>query len=225
MAKDKTKQQVQQKGASISWFWSELSSPLPSSKQRSWMQWMPPEKLGAKTQEIRLLAYALCTYAVKEVFDISIRGIDWKTGKNGRPYLSPYPEIDINLSHSGSVVACGVGMNEVGVDVQKMAKKPSDALIRRICTPDEQRWIEENYLCRAERFTQLWALKESYLKCTGNGLSESMNTFTCYVSQHGIVSDVEERYNFHIYQLKPDYYAALCTEGKVVSEPKYVDLC
>ena len=87
-------------------------------------------------------------------------------GPNGKPYLINGNGVCFSLSHSGRVVVCAVADFEVGIDIEPISViRP--AVLRRCFTPGEQRWIAND----PHRFTQLWTMKEAYMKLTGTGLS------------------------------------------------------
>lgn len=95
----------------------------------------------------------------------------------GKPYLKDYPEIFFNLSHSGDYVCCAVGDEPVGVDIQKHVPVKA-GLSERFFTEDENRQLKE--LVGEEReqlFFRMWSIKESYIKFTGQGMKQGIDTF------------------------------------------------
>lgn len=87
----------------------------------------------------------------------------------GKPYFSG-GTWHFNLSHSGNFVAVALDQAPVGIDLQIM-KKPSSALIQRVCSKEEQVWLsnlEEKSLISG--FSILWSGKESILKQKGCGV-------------------------------------------------------
>lgn len=98
-------------------------------------------------------------------------------GADGKPGFRDYPEIGFNLSHSGHYVACGLGTQPVGLDIQKMGL-PNLKLARRFFASSEADWL---FALPAEKqtcgFYDLWALKEAYMKYTGKGFNLPMRAF------------------------------------------------
>lgn len=107
-----------------------------------------------------------------------------EAGAAGKPWLVDYPEICFNLSHSGDYVVCALGSDSVGVDIQKMAQ-PKLRLARRFFTQSEADWLfalpEEK---RKQGFYDLWALKEAYMKYTGQGFNLPLNAFVIKMEDH-----------------------------------------
>ena len=95
----------------------------------------------------------------------------------GKPYLVDYPGVFFNISHSGNRVMCTVADRPVGCDVEYIEtnKKTTDKIARRFFSEAEQR-----YLCESSTsaFYDIWTLKESFLKCTGEGLYRDMSSFS-----------------------------------------------
>lgn len=93
-------------------------------------------------------------------------------GEYGKPYLADYPQIRFSLSHSGSMVMCGVANSPIGCDIQCLPSHPehNDSVAKRFFTPNEQRRIASSITPERE-FVRLWTLKESYVKYLGTGIS------------------------------------------------------
>lgn len=104
----------------------------------------------------------------------------WKVvrGECGKPYLTGTPvPLFFNLSHSGDYVVCAIGDREMGVDIQKLGQGKLE-VARRFFHPEEIRELEK-WTGREQRdlFYRFWAIKESFLKYTGQGLSASLSAF------------------------------------------------
>lgn len=114
-------------------------------------------------------------------------GIDYKNEsiiKTGfsKPVFSD-SRVHFNLSHSGERVMCIMSEFPVGCDVEK--KHPVNLRIaKRFFAEDEYRAIEscETQEAREDMFFRLWTLKESFMKCTGLGLSLPLNGFSISVN-------------------------------------------
>lgn len=100
-------------------------------------------------------------------------GIDYENagivfGENGKPYIKDN-EIFYNLSHSGSFVCCAVSDSEIGIDAENI-KRANLKISEKIFTKSEINRLEEAKN-KEKEFIRLWALKESYMKYSGSGLS------------------------------------------------------
>ena len=93
--------------------------------------------------------------------------------------LAP-PGLRFNLAHTRGLVACATGIGvDVGIDVERLGHgvNPLEIAARNF-SPDEFRALQT---CRGDeqpaRFTELWTLKEAYIKAVGEGLSHPLDTF------------------------------------------------
>ena len=90
----------------------------------------------------------------------------------GKPFFPSRPDIQFNMSHCREAVACAVDVEPVGVDVEAVVKKIDDALLREVLNDEEiaQVLAAES---REEEFTRIWTMKESAVKLTGDGLTDT----------------------------------------------------
>ncbi len=98
-------------------------------------------------------------------------------GRWGKPYLVDYPRIYFNLSHSGEYVCCAVADHEVGVDIQKY-QEVKNGLAERFFPEEDNRilaGLDEKE--RKEWFFRIWSIRESYIKFTGKGMREGLDSF------------------------------------------------
>lgn len=107
-------------------------------------------------------------------------------GPHGKPYVQADIPVFFNLSHSGDYVVCAIGDEEVGIDIERRGKVRM-GVARRFFHPEEVGALEAAPLeRRTELFFDYWAVKESYLKYTGEGLAASLSA--CKVSFAGTIT-------------------------------------
>lgn len=103
---------------------------------------------------------------------------DFSYGSNGKPYFPDYPQFHFSISHSGNYAVCAASDCEVGVDIQE---------IRPVKASIAERFFTETERMQMERVTgdeeirmlfRIWSAKESYVKLTGRGMAEGLQTFT-----------------------------------------------
>jgi 4'-phosphopantetheinyl transferase len=124
-------------------------------------------------RESRLMftaARLLLCYALEDCF--GIRNAEIRAAPSGKPYAAGAENVCFSISHSAYSCICAVARREIGADIQKRVS-PSPRLIGRVCSPAEAellRTAEDP----AAVFTDMWALKESLLKLTGEGIPRGL---------------------------------------------------
>ena len=146
-----------------------------------------------------LLAGYLLQVALREHlnFKNKVIPLHYTYGESGKPYLTEYPDVYFGLSHSGNVVVCAIAGQEVGVDIQKHVKAKEN-LAQRFFTKEENALLEKIKAKQGaeskeyeEGFFRLWSIKESYIKYTGKGMKQGLNTFDIHFDE-GIIRDKED---------------------------------
>ena len=129
----------------------------------------------------------------------------FEAGEYGKPKLveAQFKQtgIHFNLSHSGEYLYIGVLHSEqeysdilLGVDIEReRAKTDIHGILNRYFSETE---IKELLALPAEkqrqRFFDLWALKESYIKATGKGLATRLDSFSFVFASNSELSDKVE---------------------------------
>lgn len=116
----------------------------------------------------------------------------------GKPYFEDYPQFHFNISHSGDWVVGVVSTASVGIDIEKIADVKTD-MYSLVLTDEENKKLQR--LFDAERnsfFFELWTLKESYVKATGKGLSEGLNTLQISID-NGTISIKKDNKSMQAY--------------------------
>lgn len=96
-------------------------------------------------------------------------------GPHGKPFFSSCPWIHYSITHSGNYAACAFSEIEVGLDIQVERRGNYPGMLRHM-VPEE---LYQEMVKRAdlkEEFFRQWALREAYIKWTGEGFSRSLST-------------------------------------------------
>lgn len=137
-----------------------------------------------------LIGEILAKTAIKKTFGIDISKQNFTYTEYGKPYLSNYPEVHFNISHSVEYVACAVSDKPIGVDIQKISEYNSN-VAKRVCNEKELVQIE-NSLDKASEFTKLWTQKEAVLKMYGPGIASGDIKYC--LDNHNVQSEKVEDY-------------------------------
>ncbi|MFT6987636.1 MAG: 4'-phosphopantetheinyl transferase [Psychromonas sp.] len=114
---------------------------------------------------------------------------DWlfTISEHGKPELKNAPfALRFNLSHNDNLVICSVCLNhDIGCDVESLSRKISvEAISKRYFSASEYQNIKKlaPELQRAG-FFEYWTLKEAFVKATGFGISQGLDTFSFEIGQ------------------------------------------
>lgn len=97
----------------------------------------------------------------------------------GKPFLIGPSRVEFNIAHTRGLVACALSWRgPVGVDVERIDRQRDDVAISEHYFAKEE--IDALKACahgieRQTRFTELWTLKEAYLKALGSGLRRPLD--------------------------------------------------
>src|SRR4051812_29992301 len=121
---------------------------------------------------------------------------EFDAAPDGKPFLRPAGDspapLTFNLSHTRDVVACVLARGiDVGVDVERIdTVRDAMPVAARFFSPAEVAGLQVSATdaLLAQRFIDLWTLKESFIKAIGRGLSQPLNSMTFDLSHEGIVA-------------------------------------
>ena len=166
------------------------------------------QRLHSKNGRLEsIAAYMLLRLALHDIYGIN-EAVDFIYMDKGKPLLKDYPQIHFNISHTKGTAASVVSDHEVGVDVQSI-RSVSDNTAKRVLTNDEYSKFKsaQNPF---EYFCEVWAIKESYMKMTGQGIAAAFKKLP-----------VDEIKNIHVFR-ENDYYCSVCSPFPQVFKIKHI---
>ena len=122
-----------------------------------------------------------------------------------KPRFWPEPPC-FSISHSGDYWACAVAPFPVGIDLQRRQPCRRERIARRFFHPDEAAWLAGR---PEEDFFLIWTAKESYVKWTGEGITDRFSGFSV-VGADGGISGCGGAVLRHL-PFRADYTLCLCT--------------
>ncbi|MGI5375521.1 4'-phosphopantetheinyl transferase superfamily protein [Streptomyces sp. CA-251387] len=168
-------------------------------------------------------ARLLCRYALSARTDRPLDSWRFTRGVHGRPEPEPADgDVRFNLSHTDGLIACVVTQGRgCGVDV---GPTPAPAeltahLGRRLGRAERAELAAAAPGVRAALASELWVLKEAYLKALGTGLTRDLDGFT-FVRRPGDriavrdprQPDADTRWWFDLIHPGPRHVLAVATE-------------
>ena len=181
------------------------------------------EAVRYKNKEVslrHLLGATLVSFALWKYWNLSIENCRISRGIKGKPFVVGHKNIFFNISHSGKYVVCAVSDREVGIDIEKRAKARME-VAGRFFHEQEVAMLKSLSGTEQDRlFFNYWAVKESFLKCIGTGLTRPLNTFIVKFTGIKIVL-CEERNVLplcvSVCPVDPDYACYVCGESEKIS--------
>ena len=113
-----------------------------------------------------LLGDALARTMLAEVTGIAADALILRADEYGKPYAENAPGSFFNISHSGNCVACIVADEPCGIDVEEIGEVDDD-VAEQCFTTGEKLSLAGG---PAERFHEIWTVKEAYSKRDGREL-------------------------------------------------------
>lgn len=158
----------------------------------------------------------------REVFGISYIQECVGLGVHGKPFWKGGEKFFFNVSNTAGLVVCALSDMEVGIDAEwiRTIRFP---LVRRCCSDQEIEYIMGRAGKRfsdaaldtqinQERFFQLWTLKESYIKFTGEGMYFSMQKVAFSIQEaNGSKEIVCNQPGYFGQKRLGNYWISLCT--------------
>ena len=161
-----------------------------------------------------LAAEALLMRACSE-YGVDYASAHFARNENGKPFFTDIP-VYYNLSHSADRVMCAVSRSPVGCDVEKI-RKVSDSIAARFYHPEEAALLDgiEDISERERLFFRIWTLKESFVKCIGDGFGIPFESFCVVPEENGwrVKTDIPGRYSLYEYDCgDSEYMYSYCSK-------------
>lgn len=138
--------------------------------------------------------------------------------ENGKPFIEGAYDRFFNISHSGDYVMLAICGQEIGLDIQKRVVV-KEAVIERVCSPEEQK------IADPVTFNHIWAIKESYAKLTGKGISTDFKTVTFEEDEKTVQifdNGIKKAYGVNIFS--DDTYEAFVCAKNVFKFKEIIDV-
>lgn len=171
-----------------------------------------------------LISRVLTKSVLADKLGISPHEVNIQLQPNGKPFVKGSKAIYFNLSHSADVIVLAVTEEgEIGVDVERVNREFEWRRVDSVLAPSEIEWIQENEpidpFSVYQRFFQIWTLKESYIKCTGHGMSSHLKKLNFHVLSEYIrfldaTKDAQktEQYHFQSYIYDCNFIFSICLQ-------------
>ncbi|KEJ04026.1 4'-phosphopantetheinyl transferase superfamily protein [Clostridium botulinum] len=181
------------------------------------------EKFINKEDKIRtLIGEILVRVIINENLGITNNHITFEKNKYGKPCLKNYENFNFNISHSGDFIACVIDDKPVGIDIEKIKHIEYEDIAKSFFTINEYEYIIKNDpYTPLSKFYKIWTLKESYIKCCGQGLSIPLKSFSIDIDKNKSIKMLNDNnhngYIFKSFDIDLHYKMAVCSLSKRIS--------
>lgn len=150
------------------------------------------EEYKEKNME-HMLGEKLLETGLRKEYGLELKYEPRGKGEHGKPFFTLRPKLHYNISHSGEYILCIFCGEEVGIDIQKHKKANYERLLERMVPKKQISEILQSDHMVQEFFDQ-WALREAYIKWTGEGLSKDLRKIPMGCGEKQLLH-VEEGYS------------------------------
>ncbi|MBC2581856.1 4'-phosphopantetheinyl transferase superfamily protein [Clostridium sp. DJ247] len=181
------------------------------------------EKFKNKKDKVRtLIGEILIRTIIAEELGIRNKHITFKKNKYGKPYLKGLQKFNFNISHSGDFVVGAIDEKPIGIDIEEVKCIEYEDIAKSFFTISELDYIVKNDLdIRLSKFYEIWTLKESYIKCCGQGLTIPLKSFSIDIDKFEnikvIIDNEHNDYIFKKFDMESGYKIAVCSLNKEIS--------
>lgn len=134
----------------------------------------------------------------------------------GKPVLKDMEQMHFNISHSGDWVGIVYGMDEVGLDIERIPSD-SESIFWQAFHRDEKHWLKKfDGEERVKQAVRLWTVKESYLKYIGTGLATDMDSFAILMEQGTVMwyQGIQGNPYWKSFLLDEEHYLTICGDNR-----------
>ena len=176
-----------------------------------------------KQDKIRtLIGEILLRTILIEQVGLENKHLIFEQNQYGKPYLRNYSTVNFNISHSGDFVVCATDVKPLGIDIEEVKDLEYVNIAQNFFTESELSYIFKQSLdTQLSKFYELWTLKESYVKCRGQGLATQLQSFSIEIDQAENIEVVinnkqVKEYSFKKFEIGLNYKMAICSVNREI---------
>lgn len=139
-----------------------------------------PAATDSRTEKIQQQKQAIYRYRnqlLSKYLAQNIQNSDIQRNVHGKPFLTTFPQLQFNHSHSRQyyALASSFELSDIGIDIEDLDRKVRfDALAQHAFHPNELKyWQDLEH--DADYWFRVWTTKEAVLKASGLGIRLSLN--------------------------------------------------
>lgn len=161
-----------------------------------------------------LLGDMMLRFIISQKLNLDNDKINFTISDKGKSSLKDHPELHFNVSHAGNWAVAAFSEQNVGIDVEIIKNIKYNIAEQFFSSVEIMALNKLEGKDKLEFFFILWTMKESYLKYTGKGLSEPLNSFTITKTGNSFTLShhkINEKVFLKQYYLDGGYKLAVCS--------------
>ncbi len=163
-----------------------------------------------------IAAYALLVHALRDAGVMCEDTLNISETSEGKPLIRDIP-VKFSISHAKDRVAVALSGDEVGCDVEYRSTNALK-IAKRFFTDKEFAFLDllEDEDIRDHEFTRIWTMKESVVKCCGEGIKRPFDDFYCVDEKGETIDPVmlpgkSGAYHINEYESESGYCYSVCS--------------
>jgi len=140
-----------------------------------------------KAQHSALITRVFVRLVLSQYTNIAPQKWVFNIGSQGKPAISTPPlPLSFNLSHNDDMIICAVCLDKkIGCDIESLSRKISiKAIAQRYFSKIEfETLMALPPASQRRRFFEYWTLKEAFVKATGLGISQGLESFNFTIGE------------------------------------------
>lgn len=132
----------------------------------------------AQDKLVSLLTGLFIRYNISAETGIHTSDLLFEYGRYGKPHLHNVNDYHFSVSHTNNMIAFASSTDKIGIDIE--ASNRNDISFIETAdlyfTSGEAEYIKSNVYPEIS-FLEIWTRKEAYVKCSGKGLGQSLDSF------------------------------------------------
>jgi len=132
----------------------------------------------SKLKERYIISHGILRQLLAKRVNDSAADIRIEKTEFGKPFLSDYPELSFNISHSDDILALAFSAQcQLGIDVECHKDRDTwEGLVKKCLASEEaDYWYRLEKADRSRAFYQFWVRKEAFVKAVGKGITLGLN--------------------------------------------------
>lgn len=132
------------------------------------------EAMNNSTGKLQVLANTYLLNKCLNELNLNEKDMEYAVEKNGKLRFTNAENVHFNLSHSKNMSLAVVSDKPVGCDIQ-FIDKVDEKLYDLVLSEEERKYVVgASTACPAEKFYELWTMKEAIIKKDGTGLRDRL---------------------------------------------------